>query len=56
MARKQRAAVRFSDNFAPPTRLSVFLKSHLGSVLGWPFVAEALFAPLLRDRIERPAY
>jgi len=56
MARKQRSAVRFSDNFAPPSRLSVFLKNHLSSALGLPFVAGAIFAPLLKDRIERPVY
>ncbi len=56
MARKQRSAVGFSDNFAPPSKLSVFLKNHLASTLGLPFVAELLFRPLMKDRITRPAY
>jgi len=56
MASKQRAAIRFADNFAPPSRLSVFLKNHLASTLGLPFVAELLFRPLMRDRIARPIY
>ncbi len=54
MARKQRSAVGFSDNFAPPSKLSVFLKNHLASTLGLPFVAELLFRPLMKDRISSP--
>ncbi len=56
MARKQRAAVSYSDNFAPRSKLSVFLKNHLSSTLGLPFVADLLFGPLIRDRIPLPAY
>ncbi|HEY1334810.1 MAG TPA: FAD-binding domain [Myxococcaceae bacterium] len=56
MARKQRAAVRFADNFAPPSKLSVFLKNHLASTLALPLVAELLFRPLMQDRIARPLY
>jgi 2-polyprenyl-6-methoxyphenol hydroxylase-like FAD-dependent oxidoreductase len=56
MAKKQRSAVRFSDNFAPPTRLSVFVKNHLSSVLALPLVARTLLGPLMKDRIEIPSY
>ena len=56
MARKQRSAVRFADNFAPRSNLSVFLKNHLSSTLGFPFVAELLFRPLLKDEFALPAY
>ena len=56
MARKQRSAVRLVDNFAPRSKLSVFLKNHLSSALGLPFVAELLFRPILKDEIALPAY
>jgi 2-polyprenyl-6-methoxyphenol hydroxylase-like FAD-dependent oxidoreductase len=56
MSRKQHSAVRFADNFAPQSRLGVFLKNRLSSTLALPFVAEGLFRPLMRDRIVRPAY
>lgn len=56
MARKQHSAIRFSDNFAPRSKLSVFLKNHLSSALGLPFAAELLFRPLMKDRIALPSY
>ena len=56
MASKQRAAVSFSDNFAPRSKLSVFLKNHLSSALGLPLVADMVFGPLMRDRIPLPSY
>jgi 2-polyprenyl-6-methoxyphenol hydroxylase-like FAD-dependent oxidoreductase len=56
MARKQKAALSLSDNFAPPSRLSVFLQNHLSSAVGLPFVADLLFGRLIRDRFPLPAY
>ena len=56
MSRKQQSAVSFADNFAPQSRLGVFLKNHLSSTLALPFVAQGIFRPLMRDRIVRPAY
>ena len=56
MAAKQRAAVRFASNFAPPSKLSVFLQNHLASALALPLVPELVFGRLLRDQIELPTY
>ena len=56
MASKQRAAVRFASNFAPPSKVSVFLQNHLASALALPLIPELFFGRLLKDQIELPTY
>jgi 2-polyprenyl-6-methoxyphenol hydroxylase-like FAD-dependent oxidoreductase len=56
MADKQRAAVKLVPFFAPPSRLSMFLRSQMMKLLGIPFVAEFAVGRDLRDTIELPEY
>jgi 2-polyprenyl-6-methoxyphenol hydroxylase-like FAD-dependent oxidoreductase len=54
--RKQEAALRFGPTFAPPSRLSMFVRNAVMNLLAFPGVARLVTRGAFTDRIDLPAY
>ena len=52
--RKQRLAARFSRQFAPTTRLGLFVRNSASRLLDVPFVGEMIANRMFADRFAMP--
>ena len=53
---KQKAALRFAGSFAPKSRLSLFLRNQLFSLMAVRWIADLAVGRDLADNITLPAY
>jgi 2-polyprenyl-6-methoxyphenol hydroxylase-like FAD-dependent oxidoreductase len=56
IVRKQRAAERFANSFAPKTRFGLFVRNRVTRLMSLPFIARFAMGGLLRDPLTLPTY